>query len=85
MGQFSMTISTVAGSVLGDNQHRRPQTTPDQRSATMELRQIGGIGAPVTFWSQRCPHKALGGRPPAVVYSLQIEATQPDQQARIRA
>jgi hypothetical protein len=27
---------------------RRPQTKPDQRPATMELRQIGGIGAPLT-------------------------------------
>ncbi|MBB3995863.1 hypothetical protein GGR95_003527, partial [Sulfitobacter undariae] len=29
--------------------HRcRPQTKPDQRSATVELRQIGGIDAPLT-------------------------------------
>jgi len=31
------------------------------------------------------PHKALGGRPPAVVYLRQIKATQPDQQEQIRA
>jgi len=30
------------------------------------------------FYNHCRPHKALGGRPPAVVYSLQIEATQPD-------
>jgi hypothetical protein len=32
MGQFSMTISAVAGSVLSDNQHDKPQT-PDSTIA----------------------------------------------------
>lgn len=38
-----------------------------------------------SFYNHRRPHKALGGQPPAVVYSLEIEATQPDQQEQIRA
>lgn len=36
-------------------------------------------------YNNRRPPKALGGRPPAVVYSLQIEETRPDQQVQIRA
>ena len=35
--------------------------------------------------NHRRPHKTLGGRPPAVVYSLTVEATQPHQQEQIRA
>lgn len=37
------------------------------------------------FYNHRRPHKALGEQPPALVYSLQIEATQPGQQEQIRA
>ena len=44
-----------------------------------------GVRNWMEFYNHRRPHKALGGRPPAVVYSLQIEATQPDQQEQIRA
>ena len=39
-----------------------------------------GIRKWMDFYNQRRPHKALGGRPPAVVYSLRNEITQPDQQ-----
>ena len=44
-----------------------------------------GVRNWMEFYNHRRPHKALGGRPPAVVYSMQIEATQPDQQEQIRA
>ena len=44
-----------------------------------------GVRNWMEFYNHRRPHKALGGRPPAVVYSVQIEATQPDQQGQIRA
>lgn len=44
-----------------------------------------GVRNWMEFYNHRRPHKALGGRPPAVVYSLQIEATQPDQQEQVRA
>jgi putative transposase len=37
------------------------------------------------FDNNRWTHKALGGQPPPVVYSLQIEALHPDQQEQIRA
>ena len=37
------------------------------------------------FHNHRRPHKAPGGRPPAVVCSLTGEATQSDQQEQIRA
>ena len=39
-----------------------------------------GIGRWVEFYNRRRPHKALGGRPPAVICSLGNEITQPDQQ-----
>ncbi|MBM1818240.1 transposase, partial [Sulfitobacter pseudonitzschiae] len=38
-----------------------------------------GVRNWMEFYNHRRPHKALGGRPPAVAYSLQIEATQPDR------
>ena len=44
-----------------------------------------GVRNWMEFYNNRRPHKAPGGRPPAVVYSLQIEATQPDQPEQIRA
>lgn len=44
-----------------------------------------GVRKWMEFYNQRRPHKALGGHPPAVVYSLKVEATQPDQQEQIRA
>ncbi|MEB8388523.1 IS3 family transposase [Rhodobacteraceae bacterium KMM 6894] len=36
----------------------------------------------MTFYNHQRPHSALGGRPPAVVYWLRNETTQPDQQAQ---
>jgi Transposase and inactivated derivatives len=36
-----------------------------------------GVRNWMEFDNHRRPHKALGGRPPAVVYSMQIEATNP--------
>ena len=44
-----------------------------------------GVRNWMEFYNHRRPHKALGGRPPAVVYSLTVEATQPHQQEQIRA
>jgi putative transposase len=44
-----------------------------------------GVRNWIEFYSHRRPHEAVGGRPPVVVYSLQIEATQPDQQEQVRA
>ncbi|MBM2294349.1 transposase [Sulfitobacter pseudonitzschiae] len=44
-----------------------------------------GVRQWMKFYNRRRPHKALGGQPPAVVYSLQIEATQPDLQEQISA
>ncbi len=37
------------------------------------------------FYNDRRPHKALGGRPQALVCSLKTQITQPDQQAQRRA
>ena len=44
-----------------------------------------GVRYWMEFYNHRWPHKALGGRPPAVVYSLQIKVTQSDQQEQLRA
>ncbi|WP_369799436.1 integrase core domain-containing protein [Paracoccus sp. 228] len=44
-----------------------------------------GVRNWMEFHNHRRPHKALGGRPPAVVSSLTAEATQPDQQEQISA
>jgi putative transposase len=38
-----------------------------------------GVRKWMEFYNHRRPHKALGGRSPAVVYSLIFETTQPDQ------
>ena len=39
-----------------------------------------GIRKWMTFYNNKRPHSALGGRPPAVVYWLRNDKTQPDQQ-----
>jgi putative transposase len=39
----------------------------------------------IEFYNHRRPHKALGGRPPSVVCSLQIDITQSDQRRQIIA
>ena len=44
-----------------------------------------GVRTWMEFYNLRCPHKALGGRLPAVIYLLKVEATRPDQQEQIRA
>jgi len=36
----------------------------------------------MTFYNHQRPHSALGGRPPAVVYWLRKDETQPDQQVQ---
>ena len=41
-----------------------------------------GVRNWMEFYNHRRPHKTLGGRPPAVVYSLTVEATQPHQQGK---
>ena len=44
-----------------------------------------GVRKWTEFYNHRRPHKALGDRPPAVVYSLKIEVTQTGQQEQRRA
>ncbi len=44
-----------------------------------------GVRKRMEFYNHRRPHKASGGQPPAMVYSLKVEATHPDQQEQIRA
>ncbi|TMV02579.1 IS3 family transposase [Ruegeria sediminis] len=39
-----------------------------------------GVGKWIEFYNRKRPHSALGGRPPAVVYWLRKDETQPDQQ-----
>ncbi|MEI4261189.1 IS3 family transposase [Roseovarius sp. D0-M9] len=41
-----------------------------------------GIRKWMTFYNHQRPHSALGGRPPAVVYWLRKDKTQPDQQVQ---
>ena len=41
-----------------------------------------GVGKWIEFYNHKRPHSALGGKPPAVVYWLRKEETQPDQQER---
>ncbi|MFX4295948.1 IS3 family transposase [Pseudosulfitobacter pseudonitzschiae] len=41
-----------------------------------------GIRKWMTFYNHQRPHSALGGRPPAVVYWLRKDETQPDQQVQ---
>ena len=41
-----------------------------------------GIRKWMTFYNERRPHSALGGRPPAVVYWTASEQNQTDQQAQ---
>jgi putative transposase len=44
-----------------------------------------GVRNWMEFYNNLRPHEDLGGRQPAVLYSLQIEDTQPDQQEQRRA
>ena len=39
-----------------------------------------GVGTWIQFYNRKRPHSALGGKPPAVVYWLRKDETQPDQQ-----
>jgi len=39
-----------------------------------------GVGRWFEFYNRKCPHSALGGKPPAVFYWLRKDKTQPDQQ-----
>ena len=39
-----------------------------------------GVGRWIEFYNRKRPHSALGGQPPAVVYWLRKDETQPDQQ-----
>jgi len=41
-----------------------------------------GVRNWIEFYNRRRPHTALGGRPPAVVYSQRNETVKPDQQAQ---
>ena len=39
-----------------------------------------GVGKWIEFYNRKRPHSALGGKPPAVIYWLGKDETQPDQQ-----
>jgi putative transposase len=39
-----------------------------------------GVGKWIEFYNRKRPHSALGGKPPAVLYWLRKDETQPDQQ-----
>ena len=39
-----------------------------------------GVRKWIEFYNRKRPHSALGGKPPAVVYWLRKDETQPDQQ-----
>jgi putative transposase len=39
-----------------------------------------GVGRWIAFYNRKRPHSALGGKPPAMVYWLKKDETQPDQQ-----
>ncbi len=39
-----------------------------------------GVGNGIAFYIRKHPHSVLGGRPPAMVYWLRTDKTQPDQQ-----
>ena len=41
-----------------------------------------GVGKWMRFYNEKRPHSALGGKPPATVYWLRKDETQPDQQAQ---
>ncbi len=41
-----------------------------------------GVGKWIAFYNRKRPHSALGGKPPAVVFWLRGEETQPDQQGQ---
>lgn len=44
-----------------------------------------GVGKWIEFYNCKRPHTALGGRPPAIVYWLRKDETQPYQQEQIVA
>ncbi len=41
-----------------------------------------GVGRWIEFYNRKRSHSALGGKPPAVVYWLRDDKTQPDQQVQ---
>ncbi len=45
-----------------------------------EAKAKAGVGKWIEFYNRKRPHSALGGKPPAVVYWLRNNETQPDQQ-----
>ncbi len=44
-----------------------------------------GVGRWIEFCNRKRPHSALGGKPPAMVYWLARDETQPDQQTANRS
>ncbi len=85
------------GSLPGQHPHRTAvaDAEPQVRAAKYECIYLHawetgsqartGVRNWMEFYNHRRPHKALGGRPPAVVCSLTGEATHPDQQEQIGA
>ncbi len=67
--------------------HQKPDTSKPAKGHKTYPYLLRGLHVerPNQVWCVDITYKALGGRPPAVVYSLLIEVTQPDQQEQRRA
>jgi len=75
MGQFSMTISAVAGSVLSDNQHQKSSAWPDEgRRRTSQYAAL--LGRVSTSFGTFPPDPAPAGIYPIFLDNLDYTAGQ---------